>query len=61
MGDRHYDAKTDTINLKEGDTVTVTHREANATRLAINHENLKHNTRGTYHYDVRNGQLVLRK
>ncbi|EMF0514159.1 hypothetical protein H7567_002063, partial [Enterococcus hirae] len=51
----------DTINLKEGDTVTVTHREANATRLAINHENLKHNTRGTYHYDVRNGQLVLRK
>ncbi|EON3098656.1 putative mucin/carbohydrate-binding domain-containing protein [Enterococcus hirae] len=61
IGDRHYDAKTDTINLKEGDTVTVTHREANATRLAINHENLKHNTRGTYHYDVRNGQLVLRK
>ncbi|MGN8981014.1 putative mucin/carbohydrate-binding domain-containing protein [Enterococcus villorum] len=61
IGDRHYDAKTDTIELKEGDLVTITHREANNTRLAINHANLKNNTNGTYRYDVKNGQLVLRK
>lgn len=61
IGDRHYDAKTDTVTLSEGDQVTVTHREANATRLAINHENLKNNTKGTYHYDVKDGQLVLKK
>ncbi|MGX7174154.1 toxin Cry1Ac domain D-VI-related protein, partial [Enterococcus ratti] len=61
IGDHNYATATDTINLREGDLVTVTHREPNDIRLAINHANLKNNTSGTYRYDVRNGQLILKQ
>ncbi|MGL9870203.1 toxin Cry1Ac domain D-VI-related protein [Enterococcus sp. DIV0691] len=59
IGDRHYDDSTDTINLNEGDIVTVTHREANDIRLTVNHNTLKNNTSGTYEYIVKNGQLMI--
>lgn len=61
IGNKNYPAKTDTIDLQDGDTVTVTHREANDTRLAVNHPDLKNNNSGTYNYTVQNGLLVLNK
>ncbi|ENZ7248087.1 enhancin family protein, partial [Enterococcus hirae] len=61
IGNQNYPKAEDTVELQEGDVVTVTHREANDTRLTVNHGNLKHNTQGNYQYTVTNGLLVLNR
>ncbi|MFS1148002.1 immunoglobulin-like domain-containing protein, partial [Enterococcus hirae] len=61
IGNQSYPKAEDTVELQEGDIVTVTHREANNTRLAVNHADLKHNTNGNYQYTVTNGLLVLNR
>ena len=61
IGNQSYPKAEDTVELQDGDVVTVTHREANDTRLAVNHSNLKHNTQGNYQYTVTDGLLVLNR
>lgn len=61
IGYQTYPKETKTVELQEGDIVTVAHREANNTRLAVNHADLKHNTNGNYQYTVTNGILVLNR
>lgn len=43
IGDKDYSSETDTASLETGDLVSITHREANNTRLAVNHSYLKNN------------------
>ncbi|MFQ6835536.1 MAG: toxin Cry1Ac domain D-VI-related protein [Enterococcus faecalis] len=59
IGDKNYPSETNTVSLETGDLVTIAHREANNTRLAVNHSHLKNNEEGTYHYEVGNGLLKL--
>lgn len=59
IGDKNYLSETNTVSLETGDLVTITHREANNTRLAVNHSYLKNNENGTYRYEVENGVLKL--
>lgn len=60
IGNQNYPAATNTINLKDGDTVTIVHKEAGS-RFVVNHPDLKPNNSGTYTYTVQNGMLVLVK
>ncbi|EMF0203395.1 viral enhancin protein, partial [Enterococcus hirae] len=59
IGDQSYPSETNTISLETDDLVTITHREADNTRLSVNHSYLKNNKNGTYHYEVKNGLLKL--
>ncbi|EPH85028.1 putative mucin/carbohydrate-binding domain-containing protein [Enterococcus faecalis] len=59
IGNQSYSSETNTLSLETGDLIIVTHREANNTRLAVNHSYLKNNENGTYRYEVKNGLLKL--
>ncbi|MEB5927561.1 toxin Cry1Ac domain D-VI-related protein [Enterococcus faecalis] len=59
IGNQSYSSETNTLSLETGDLIIVTHREANNTRLAVNHSYLKNNETGTYRYEVKNGLLKL--
>lgn len=58
IGNQNYPAATNTIHLKDGDTVTIVHKEPGS-RFVVNHSDLKPNHSGTYTYTVQNGMLVL--
>ncbi|EOB2765397.1 immunoglobulin-like domain-containing protein [Enterococcus hirae] len=60
IGNLYQQAKVDTIHLQDGDTVTITHKEA-GTRFIVNHPDLKTNSSGIYTYTVQHGILVLNK
>ena len=60
IGNINQQAKVNTIHLQDGDTVTITHKEA-GTRFIVNHPDLKSNNSGTYTYTVQHGMLVLNK
>ncbi|MFP7291525.1 toxin Cry1Ac domain D-VI-related protein [Enterococcus hirae] len=57
IGNTNYPSSINSISLETGDLVTITHREANDIRLAVNHSYLKENTNGIYNYIVENGML----
>jgi len=59
IGNQSYSSGTNIVSLETGDLIIVTHREANNTRLAVNHSYLKNNKNGTYRYEVKNGLLKL--
>lgn len=58
IGSEDFPSQVDTVNLQDGDKVTITHREANQTRFIVNHPDLKPNDSGTYYYIVQGGRLV---
>ncbi|EPI5735431.1 putative mucin/carbohydrate-binding domain-containing protein, partial [Enterococcus hirae] len=57
VGNQKLTAEQKDIPLQDGDIVTITHREANDTRFAVNDPSLKGNTSGDYTYVVKNGKL----
>ncbi|MFS1046757.1 toxin Cry1Ac domain D-VI-related protein [Enterococcus faecium] len=58
IGEENNAALTKQVSLEDGDTVTITHKEAKG-RLLVNHEYLKNNNNGVYNYIVENGALKL--
>ena len=59
IGNKNYSSEINTVSLETGDLVTITHREANDIRLAVNHSYLKNNMNGNYHYIVEKGLFKL--
>lgn len=57
LGNQNYSAADNTIQLQDGDRVTITHEESD--RLMVNHPTLKPANTSTYYYVVQNGQLVI--
>ena len=60
IGNQHYSSEMNTISLENGDLISITHKEPNDIRLAVNHSYLKNNNgTGTYSYQVEDGLLKL--